>query len=450
MVFTFQCFAAGIGIVTGKSLGHLFREEYNSRYLTFIVWAAIEVSVIGDDLQALIGCTLALNMMFSLPFYAGALISLVSTLILTYYFYRSPRLIESLVGILMLTMIILYLVNVIYAAPPGGQVMYGLVVPQAPSYAVFQLVGAVGGIITPSTLFLGSQLVLIKPVDRKNESNVRSWYHYVIGELGVGFCVSFLRNLFVTATFAASSFNEDCAEQSLALVQGNCSDIGLEDAPYALQNLYGNAALYMFGVALFCSGQNSMISATLAGQATFEGFMNRKIPFWLRLIVTRIISLVPTLAIAFTAGTNEVTYSSANAWINILMSMIMPFSMLPTIHIASNAKYMGKFAMSTRLRAFMNLVICGVISINMYLLFGFLYQPDIFGSVGSFPQDPSFYSFIGIIIFCYAVLLFQVARPSLECGWATLKTLFRTRFPTCASKAESCRCDHLLEVVDEA
>jgi len=382
--------------------------------------------------------------LFSLPFYAGAFISLFSTLILTYFFYRSPSFIESIVGILMTLMLLLYFVNLVYASPPAGEVMYGLVVPQAPSYAVFQLVGTVGGIITPSTLFLGSQIVLIKPVDRSNEANIKSWYRYVSAELGTGFFVSLLANVFVTATFAVSFFDQGCAEQQMALVQGNCSSIGLEDAPYALQNLYGDAALYMFAVALFCSGQNSMVSATLAGQATFEGFMDRKIPFWLRLVATRIITLVPTLAIAFTAGTNQVTYSSANAWVNIILSMIMPFAMIPTVHIASNGKYMGKFAMSTKASVLANLAICALIGINMYLLLGFLYDPNDFGSVGSFPQNPSFYSFVGIVIFVYAVLVFQVALPSFRAGWDALKSMLRPYFPSLISRVEACGCNGLM------
>jgi len=423
MVFAFQNCAAKIGVVTGKSLAHLFRDEYQSRYLSFVVWAALEVSVIGDDLQALIGCILALNLLFNLPFYGGAIVALFSTLLLTIFFYRAPSIVEGVVGLMMLAMLVMYFVNVVYAAPPAASVFYGLVVPQAPSYVVFQLVGTIGGIITPSTLFLGSQLVLIKPVDRKNETNISVWTRFVRAELGVGFLVSFLCNVFVVTTFAVSFFNEECAEQGLALVQGNCTSIGLEDAPDALMQLYGNAAKYMFAVALFFSGQNSMISATLAGQATFEGFLDRKISIWTRLFVTRIISLAPTLAIAFSAGTNQDTYSTANAWVNIIISLIMPFAMIPTVHISANAKYMGKFASDTKTSLFMNLVVCTLIAINFYLLFGFLYDPETFDSVGSFPQTPSFYSFIGIVIFVYAVLLFQVATPSLRAGWKCIAPL---------------------------
>lgn len=414
MVFAFQSFAAGIAIISGKSLAHVFRIEYKNRYLSYLVLAVIEISTIGDDFQALVGCTLAFQILFGLPFYAGVIISTALTLILTFCYYRSAKMLQNFVGLLMVGMTILYLIYVCYSSPAAGSVLYGLVVPQAPSYATLLIVGTIGGIITPSTLFLGSQMVLANPVDRNNPLSVKEAFRYSTYELSLGFIVSFLANAFLMTTFASSFFNESCAEQGLALVQGNCSDIGLEDAPDALVGLYGNAANYIFGVALFFSGQNSMISATLASQATFEGFLDKKISLWMTMIATRCISLIPTLILAFTTGQDDVSYSIANEWVNIIMALIMPFAMIPTIHIASSEKLMGAHALSRRTTAFMTLVILLILGINFYLLSGFLYDPLDFDSVGNFPMTPSFYSFIGAFMLAYAVFLFLVALPSVR------------------------------------
>ena len=132
MVFCFQAFAARIGVVTGKSLAHLYTVEYEEKSLTYLTWILIEISVIGDDLQAVIGCTLAIQLMTGLPFYAGVLIASSTTLLFTIIYYYHPKGLSSMVGVLMFTMLILYLVTLIAAAPPAGQVFYGVIVPSVP------------------------------------------------------------------------------------------------------------------------------------------------------------------------------------------------------------------------------------------------------------------------------------------------------------------------------
>ena len=58
------------------------------------------------------------------------------------------------------------------------------------------------------------------------------------------------------------------------------------------------AASTLFAIALLASGQNSTITATLAGQIVMEGFLNIRLPAWLRRLVTRLIAIVPAVAVA--------------------------------------------------------------------------------------------------------------------------------------------------------
>ena len=66
--------------------------------------------------------------------------------------------------------------------------------------------------------------------------------------------------------------------------------------------LGAGAASTLFAIALLASGQNSTITATLAGQIVMEGFLNIRLPAWLRRLVTRLIAIVPAVVVASLYG----------------------------------------------------------------------------------------------------------------------------------------------------
>ena len=49
----------------------------------------------------------------------------------------------------------------------------------------------------------------------------------------------------------------------------------------------------LFGLALLCCGLSSTVTATLAGQAVMEGFLDIRLPAWLRRLITRAIAIMP-------------------------------------------------------------------------------------------------------------------------------------------------------------
>ncbi len=63
----------------------------------------------------------------------------------------------------------------------------------------------------------------------------------------------------------------------------------------------------LFAVALLASGQNSTVTATLAGQIVMEGFLEIRIPPWARRLATRLIAIVPAVAVALLYGDRGTT-----------------------------------------------------------------------------------------------------------------------------------------------
>ena len=119
----------------------------------------------------------------------------------------------------------------------------------------------------------------------------------------------------------------------------------ISDAYHLLTPLLGTTiASVLFGVALLASGQNSTLTGTLAGQIVMEGFLNIRIPAWLRRLVTRLIAIIPAVivtAIAGERGTEELLILS-----QVILSLQLPFAVIPLVMFTSDKKH-GSFCKQT-------------------------------------------------------------------------------------------------------
>src|SRR5690242_19871357 len=74
MAVVLQALAARLGIATGRDLAQACRDHY-PRPVSFALWLACEAAIIACDLAEVIGTAIALQLLFSIPLIAGALIT---------------------------------------------------------------------------------------------------------------------------------------------------------------------------------------------------------------------------------------------------------------------------------------------------------------------------------------------------------------------------------------
>ena len=106
--------------------------------------------------------------------------------------------------------------------------------------------------------------------------------------------------------------------------------------------LGGAIASVLFATALLASGQNSTVTATLAGQIVMEGSINAKIAPWARRLATRLLAIVPAVIVASLygeSGTTKLLISS-----QVILSLQLPFAVVPLVRFTSDARLMGEFA----------------------------------------------------------------------------------------------------------
>ncbi|MDW8347909.1 MAG: divalent metal cation transporter, partial [Bacteroidia bacterium] len=127
------------------------------------------------------------------------------------------------------------------------------------------------------------------------------------------------------------------------------------------------AAAAAFAMALFFSGQSSTYTGTLAGQIVMEGFLNLRLKKWQRRLITRALAIVPAIIMVILKG--EKGSKDLLILSQVVLSMQLPFAIIPLIQFTSSEKYMGSFKNSKTIQV-LSIVVAGIIiGLNAWLLF---------------------------------------------------------------------------------
>jgi manganese transport protein len=122
----------------------------------------------------------------------------------------------------------------------------------------------------------------------------------------------------------------------------------------------------LFAVALLASGINSTVTATLAGQIVMEGFLHLRMPMLARRFVTRGIAIIPVIfvtALYGESGTAQLLVLS-----QVVLSMQLPFAVIPLVRFVSDRRKMGEFAISTGTAAAAWIIAGVIVILNVKLL----------------------------------------------------------------------------------
>jgi manganese transport protein len=101
-------------------------------------------------------------------------------------------------------------------------------------------------------------------------------------------------------------------------------------------------ASVLFGAALLCSGQSSTLTGTMAGQIVMEGFLRLRMQPWLRRAITRGLAIIPAAGTIYFAG--ESGTLSLMLLSQVILSLQLPFAVIPLVYFTSDSRRMGEFA----------------------------------------------------------------------------------------------------------
>lgn len=357
MAVVLQSLAGKLGIVTGRDLAQACRERF-SMPVVIMLWALCELAIAATDLAEVIGSAIALKLLFNIPMLYGVIITAVDVLIILLLQNRGFRALETLVIVLMATIALCFGIDLFLAKPDMGGVLTGFV----PSAEILQnpamlyiAIGIIGATVMPHNLYLHSSIVQTRQIEQTTQGK-REAIRYSTMDSTIALTLALFINaaiLIVSAAVFHSAGMTQVAE--------------IADAYHLLTPLLGTTiASILFGVALLASGQNSTLTGTLSGQIVMEGFLNIRIPAWLRRLVTRLIAIIPAVivtAIAGEHGTEELLILS-----QVILSLQLPFAVIPLVMFTSDKKSMGAFANKLWLKVVSWIIAAVIVVLNVYLI----------------------------------------------------------------------------------
>jgi manganese transport protein len=144
----------------------------------------------------------------------------------------------------------------------------------------------------------------------------------------------------------------------------------LGEAHSLLSPLLGlSIAPTLFGIALLCCGINSTVTATLAGQIVMEGFLNIRLPPYLRRLITRGIAIIPAAAVTIWYGESGTAHLLVLT--QVVLSLQLSFAVFPLVMFTADRTKMGKLVAPIWLTAFAWIIAVVIALLNLKLLWDF-------------------------------------------------------------------------------
>ncbi len=353
MAIFLQTLCARLGIVVGRDLAQVCRDHY-SKPVSIALWLVCEIAIVACDLAEVVGSAVALNLLFGIPLVWGVLITGLDVLALLLLINLGFRKLEALVLTLVATIGACFAFNISLASPDWGAVAHGTFVPSLPdTEALLIALGILGATVMPHNLYLHSSVVQTRRHDLDEEGK-RAAIRFNTIDTVVALGSAFFVNAAILI-LAAAVFHRSGIEVS-----------ELQQAHELLTPALGGAAATVFAVALLCSGQSSTITGTLAGQIVMEGFLRIRVRPWLRRLITRSLAIVPALLVIGATGGKETVQLLVVS--QVVLSMQLPFAIVPLMTVTGSRKHMGPFANPLWVGVVGWGISILIIALNVYLL----------------------------------------------------------------------------------
>ena len=361
MAIILQHLCARMAVATGRDLAQACRDAY-PRALSYPLWFLAEIAICATDLAEVIGTAIGLNLLFGVPLEIGVIITAADVFLILYLQNKGFRWIEAFIITLLAVIAVCFVVQIAMADPDWGQVIRGF----APTTQIvtnpdmlYLSLGIIGATVMPHNLYLHSGIVQTRAFGHtSSEKREAVKLATIDSTMALMFALTINASILI---LAAAAFNKT----------GNTAVQELDKAHALLAPLLGSAlAPTLFGIALLCCGLNSTVTATMAGQIVMEGFLDLRLPPWLRRLVTRMVAIVPAAIVTIyygESGTAKLLILS-----QVILSLQLPFAIVPLIMITASRGKMGELRAPYWLTALAAVIAAIIITLNVKLIIDFV------------------------------------------------------------------------------
>lgn len=361
MAMVLQSLCARLAIASGRDLAQACRDAY-PKPVAVVLWFLAEIAIVATDIAEVIGTAIGLQLLFGIPLTVGVLITAVDVFVILYLQRLGFRYLEAAVVALLAVIAVCFTAQIVLASPVWGEVLKGFVptsqIVTNPEMLYLAL-GILGATVMPHNLYLHSAIVQTRDFG-STPGEKRQALTFATVDSTVALFFALLINASILI-LAAAAFNGT----------GRTEVAELGEAHSLLAPLLGVAiAPILFGIALLCCGLNSTVTATLAGQAVMEGFLEIRLPAWVRRLVTRLVAIVPASVVTVWYG--ESGTAQLLILTQVVLSLQLSFAVIPLVMFTASRAKMGDLVAPRWLVAFAGLIAAIIVVLNVKLLVDFV------------------------------------------------------------------------------
>jgi manganese transport protein len=318
----FQALSAKLGIVTGRNLAEMCRDQF-PKIVVYMMWVISEIAAMATDLAEFLGGAIGLSLLFGIPLFYGMVITgfiVYGILMFERYGFRP---VELIIGNLVAIIAVCYLIQMFIAPVDWRAAALHTVLPQiADGGALLLSVGIIGATVMPHAVYLHSGLTQAR-IPTHDESGKRRIVRISNTEVVIALAIAGMVNM-AMVMMASSAFHA-----------GHSDVAEIETAYHTLTPLLGIAAAGVFLLSLLASGVSSSTVGTMAGQMIMQGFVGFRIPIWVR----RLVTMLPAFVVVGLGAnaTNALVISQ------VVLSIALPLPMIALVMFTRNRDIMGGF-----------------------------------------------------------------------------------------------------------
>ncbi len=350
MLILLQHNVAHLGIATGECLAEAttkFLPKVPARLILLTGW----IATVATAMAEVLGGGIALQMLFGLDLKVGSVIVAAAALalLLTNSYRRVERYIIAIVSVIGIA----FLVELALVKVDWAQAAVGWVYPRVPEGSLPIIMSVLGAVVMPHNLFLHSEVIQSRQIDAEGEEAIEKGLKYEFWDTMLSMAIGWAINSAMVILAAATFFQVGRPVSDLA------------EAAQVLVPIAGQAASWIFAVALLLAGLSSSITAGFAAGTISAGASGEPYDIHDRHSSIGVVAaFVASLVVIF-------SLSDAFAgliWSQALLSMQLPITIFVQIYLTSSKRVMGKYANSTLLKVVLLVIGAIVTALNVALL----------------------------------------------------------------------------------
>ena len=357
MAIILQALCARLAVASGRDLAQACRDAF-PRWLSWPLWLFAELAICATDLAEVIGTAIGLNLLFGIPLEIGVLITAFDVFLILWLQNKGFRWIEAFIIALLGVIALCFLVQIALADPDWGAVVRGF----APttdilknSNMLYLALGIIGATVMPHNLYLHSAIVQTRAYgETPPEKRMALKYATIDSTVALMFALTINASILILAAATFHKVGQTGVEE-------------LSKAHELLRPLLGSSiAPSLFAIALLCCGLNSTVTATMAGQIVMEGFLDIRLAAWLRRLVTRLVAIVPAIAVTIIYGEGQTAKLLILS--QVVLSFQLPFAIVPLVMFTASRSKLGELVAPRWLTVTAAVIAAIIIALNVKLL----------------------------------------------------------------------------------